>query len=302
MPLGKFQDNRDGLELNELHQLLLYANDMNMLGKNSQTIRENTEILLEASKAIGLEVNPEKIKYMIMSRDHNIVRNGNTKLGDLSFEEVENFKYLGARHPALRLSSSVCALVFHPDGPGSISSQTVMEIEEWLLAPGLIRLLVRETGAGSISSLRKDDPPVSVGFANAIQFTFGLRQYKNKVPNRDNVGEMSPGSSTESYPAFARIGLRENPGKNLNQVTCPERDSNPGHLVSQPDALTVTPQGDDELRGDNYKKETRRDASKAPRRYAQNSKSTDYTDDAALHNTHWVRTGLRNYIAAPPVS
>ncbi|KAJ4440693.1 hypothetical protein ANN_08841 [Periplaneta americana] len=53
---------------------------------------------------------------------------------------------------------------------------------------------------------------------------------------------MSQGSSTESYPAFARIGLRENPRKNLNQVTCPDRDSNPGHLVSQPDALTVTPQ------------------------------------------------------------
>ncbi|KAJ4436980.1 hypothetical protein ANN_17112 [Periplaneta americana] len=53
---------------------------------------------------------------------------------------------------------------------------------------------------------------------------------------------MSPGSSTESYPAFARIGLRENPGKNLNQVTCPDRDSNPGHLVSRPDALTGTPQ------------------------------------------------------------
>ncbi|KAJ4446267.1 hypothetical protein ANN_12961 [Periplaneta americana] len=50
---------------------------------------------------------------------------------------------------------------------------------------------------------------------------------------------MSPGSSTESYPAFARIGLRENPGKNLNQVTCPDRDSNPGHLVSRPDALTA---------------------------------------------------------------
>ncbi|KAJ4447810.1 hypothetical protein ANN_09818 [Periplaneta americana] len=28
---------------------------------------------------------------------------------------------------------------------------------------------------------------------------------------------MCPVSSTESYPAFARIGLRENPGKNLNQ-------------------------------------------------------------------------------------
>ncbi|KAJ4451632.1 hypothetical protein ANN_03101 [Periplaneta americana] len=29
---------------------------------------------------------------------------------------------------------------------------------------------------------------------------------------------MSPGSNTVSYPAFAHIGLRENPGKNLNQL------------------------------------------------------------------------------------
>ncbi|KAJ4435097.1 hypothetical protein ANN_23672 [Periplaneta americana] len=49
---------------------------------------------------------------------------------------------------------------------------------------------------------------------------------------------MSPGSSTESYPAFALIELRENPGKNLNQVTCPDRESNPGHLVSRLDVLT----------------------------------------------------------------
>ncbi|KAJ4430281.1 hypothetical protein ANN_22493 [Periplaneta americana] len=49
---------------------------------------------------------------------------------------------------------------------------------------------------------------------------------------------MNPGSNTESYPAFAHIGLRENPGKNLNQVTCPNRESNPGHLVSRLDSLT----------------------------------------------------------------
>ncbi|KAJ4434666.1 hypothetical protein ANN_23233 [Periplaneta americana] len=53
---------------------------------------------------------------------------------------------------------------------------------------------------------------------------------------------MNPGSNTESYPAYAPIGLRENPGKNLNQVTCPDRESNPGHLVSRIDVLTVTPQ------------------------------------------------------------
>ncbi|KAJ4428093.1 hypothetical protein ANN_24107 [Periplaneta americana] len=94
--IRKVQDNRQGLEFYGLHQLLVYADDVNMLGENPQTIRENTGILLEASKEIGLEVYPEKTKYTIMSRDKNIIRNGNIKIGNLSFEEVEKLKYLGA--------------------------------------------------------------------------------------------------------------------------------------------------------------------------------------------------------------
>ena len=39
-----------------------------MLGESLQTIRENTKIFIKASKDIGLEVNSEKTKYMITSR------------------------------------------------------------------------------------------------------------------------------------------------------------------------------------------------------------------------------------------
>ena len=63
-------------------------------GENLQTVRENAEIFIKASKDIGLGVNSEKIKYMITSRYQNVAQYENVVLGNLSFENVEKFRYL----------------------------------------------------------------------------------------------------------------------------------------------------------------------------------------------------------------
>jgi hypothetical protein len=59
------------LKLNGTHHLLVHADDGNMLGRIVHVIKENAEALVVASKEIGLEVNTDKTKYLVMSRDKN---------------------------------------------------------------------------------------------------------------------------------------------------------------------------------------------------------------------------------------
>jgi hypothetical protein len=45
-----------GLKLNGTNQLLVYADDVNLLGDDMDTINKNTVTLIDASKEVGLEV------------------------------------------------------------------------------------------------------------------------------------------------------------------------------------------------------------------------------------------------------
>jgi hypothetical protein len=60
-------------ELNGTHQLLIYADYVNLLGDSVNTVKDNAEIISETSRDVGLEINAEKTKYMIMSLTLNAV-------------------------------------------------------------------------------------------------------------------------------------------------------------------------------------------------------------------------------------
>ena len=83
------------MQQNGTHQLLVYADDVNILGASEHTIKKNTVALMVASKETGLEVNADKTKFVVMSRDQNAGRSHNMKIENRSFEMVEKFKYLG---------------------------------------------------------------------------------------------------------------------------------------------------------------------------------------------------------------
>jgi len=50
--------------LNDLNLVLVYANDIHLLGKNINTLRNKAESLIQIHTETGLEVNIDKTKYM----------------------------------------------------------------------------------------------------------------------------------------------------------------------------------------------------------------------------------------------
>ena len=81
--------------LDGTHHFLVYADDVNILGGTLHTINKGTGALVVASKEICIEVNDEKLKFILMFRDQHAGQNHNLKIGNKSFERVKQFRYLG---------------------------------------------------------------------------------------------------------------------------------------------------------------------------------------------------------------
>jgi hypothetical protein len=62
------------------------------LGGSIHTVKENAEALVVTTKEIGLEVNADKAKYMVMSRDRNAGRGHSLKIDNSSIERVGELK------------------------------------------------------------------------------------------------------------------------------------------------------------------------------------------------------------------
>ena len=77
--------------------VLAYADDIVLLGKNEIEIRQLFVEMESAARKLGLQINQEKTKYMIVERKNTLRQNKmrHLKIKNYKFERVENFKYLG---------------------------------------------------------------------------------------------------------------------------------------------------------------------------------------------------------------
>jgi hypothetical protein len=87
-PLSKVQENQVELKLNGTHQLLVYADFVNLLGYNRDTIKENRDTLIRASNEVCLQIKAEKTKNTLLSRHQSAGQNRDLKIAKRFFENM----------------------------------------------------------------------------------------------------------------------------------------------------------------------------------------------------------------------
>jgi hypothetical protein len=74
-----------------------YIDDIALIGKNEIELRRLFVEMENNARKFALQINQEKMKYMIVERKNSLKKNKirHMKIKKYQFERVENFKYLG---------------------------------------------------------------------------------------------------------------------------------------------------------------------------------------------------------------
>ena len=75
-------------------QICVYAEDIVIIPRNLVTLKRLTTEFSNATQPMGLMINQEKTKYMIMPATKTRIIPQNISVGDMTFETVKQFKYL----------------------------------------------------------------------------------------------------------------------------------------------------------------------------------------------------------------
>jgi len=81
--------------LNVLNQQFVYADDVDLIGDDVDALHSNTDVLVEACDEIGVQVNLNRTRYMITSRNTGNEGNKIIRIRDEVIEKVNKFIYLG---------------------------------------------------------------------------------------------------------------------------------------------------------------------------------------------------------------
>lgn len=85
----------EGTIVHKSTQTYAYADDIVLMARNMDSLKEIFKILEQKSKNIGLRINERKTKYMKMSATEDRRWTQNVAFGQYNFENVKYFSYLG---------------------------------------------------------------------------------------------------------------------------------------------------------------------------------------------------------------
>jgi len=155
-----------------------------MLGGSAHTVKRSAETLVVASKESGLEVNADKTKYMVMSRDQNARRSHNINTDNISFDWAQESKYLGT---TFKNKNSIQEEIKGTLNSGNACYQSVQNLLSFSLLSKNIKIKIYRT-----ISL----PVVSYGcetWSLTLRKERRLRVFENRalrkifVPKRDKI-------------------------------------------------------------------------------------------------------------------